>query len=454
MLQITEKNTSGLTRELELVVNASTVEEKLQEHLNELSPKVSIRGFRPGKAPMEIVRKQHGRNGLSTVMQPLMSQLCNDVVVERKERQYSKISYYLPEKWDDDLLAGQDISVRLEYEVYPEFETLPFTEFKVERVIYDVTEEVVESYLKQMAGDAALFEQPTDSGTAELGDRLTVSFDIKSDGKKVDELSTENSHIILGQSNTLNQLDSELTGKSVGEYFISSITLPTELVGSEYAGKDVEIEIHVIKLEKKKDFKVDDELLKRFNCKDESELRDFIKKQIEENLQYRSNQDAKDELSEQLLAKHEFMVTDAMVDMEVESGWNDYKHMIESDSSSVAGDPLTESEYDKKWRGHFEQKLRLTIILMAYAEKFDIKVTEQELRNSIQSSIMNHANPTAMKEYLDIDVNLLDYSRLLNASLIIQKALDYIYEHIEITDKKIDSSDVTVTEQENTETEV
>ena len=304
--KITEINTEGLKRVLEVVVNATAVEEKLEKHLTELSPKVSIRGFRPGKAPKTIIRKQHGRSGLNTVIQPLMTKICNDVIVERKERQFSQVLYILPEKWDDNLLAGQDISVRLEYEVYPEIEPQAFSEFKIERVIYDVTEDVIDSMLRQLSGDGELFEVQADGGTAEKGDRLTVSFDFKADGKKIDRLSAEEFPIILGQAAIHKEVDNQLLGTKVGEYRNVTITLPEDFSEPAYAKKEVEIEIHVLKLEKLKKILVDDALLEKFKCKDEAELRSHIKSQLEKNMQFRANQSAKEDLANQLLAKHEF----------------------------------------------------------------------------------------------------------------------------------------------------
>ena len=302
-MQIVEKNTEGLTRELEIVVTATTVEEKLDEHLTELRSRAAIRGFRPGKAPMNLIRKQHGKSSLNTVIQNLMNQLCNDVIKERKERQYTRVSYHLPEKWDEDLLAGQDISVSLAYEVYPEIDLKPFSEFKVKRTIYEITDEDINSSIMRIAGQDELFEKRADGGPAENGDRLKVSFDVKADGKKVDELSVEDLPIVLGDSNPIKEVDNVLIGANVGEYRKTLVTLPEDFGNKKFANKEVEIEIHVLELEKKKEFKIDDQLAQRLGCKDEAELRKLMKQRLEENFQSQSNQVAKNELSEQLLTK-------------------------------------------------------------------------------------------------------------------------------------------------------
>ncbi len=449
-MQIVEKNKEGLTRELEVVVAAAMVEEKLQEHLIELRPKAVIRGFRPGKAPMDVIRKQYGKSGLNTVIQTLMNQLCNDVIKERKERQYSRALYYLPEKWDEDLLAGQDISVSLAYEVYPEIDLKPFAEFKVKRTVYEVTDEVINSSIMRLAGQDELFEKRANGGPAENGDRLKVSLDVKADGKKVDELSVEDLPIVLGDSNPIKEVDNALIGANVGEYRKTFVTLPEDFGNKKYANKEVEVEIHVIELEKKKEFKIDDQLAQRLSCKDESELRKLVRQRLEESFQSQSNQVAKDELSEQLLTKHEFLVTDAMIDLEVQSGWQDYQYTIENKTSSELVGDLTEEEFGKQWREYYERNLRLRLIFLAYADKYDIKVSEEELKNSLQSSISTYSNSEEMKKYFSEKKNLADYTRLLNSQLTLQKALDYIFEHVEIIDETNNSTDFEVIES-NTE---
>ena len=383
-----------------------------------------------------------------------MNQLCNDVIQERKERQYTRVSYNLPEKWDEDLLAGQDISVSLAYEVYPEIDLKPFSEFKVKRTIYEITDEDINSSIMRIAGQDELFEKRADGGPAENGDRLKVSFDVKADGKKVDELSVEDLPIVLGDSNPIKEVDNVLIGANVGEYRKTLVTLPEDFGNKKFANKEVEIEIHVLELEKKKEFKIDDQLAQRLGCKDEAELRKLMKQRLEESFQSQSNQVAKNELSEQLLTKHEFFVSDAMIDLEVQTGWQDYQYSIENKASSESAGVLTEEEFGKQWREYYERNLRLTLIFRAYADKYDIKVTDEELKNSLQSSISAYGNSEEMQKYFSEKENLAGYSRLLNSQLTLQKALDYIFEHVEIIDEKSKSSDFEVNKGDTVQTEV
>ena len=445
-MQITEKNTEGLTRELEVVVNATLVEEKLHEHLTGLNSKVSVPGFRPGKAPMNIIRKQHGRTGLNTVIQPLMSNLCNDVLKERKERQLTQVLYFLPDKWEDSILAGQDISVVLTYEVFPEIDLKPFSDFKVQRPVYEVTEDVVDSSIMQLAGYGELYEKRQEGESAQMGDRLTVSFDAKEGGKTIDQLSVEDSPIVLGQATIHREIDDELVGTKVGEYRKKVVTLPKDFWQAENAGKEVEFEIHVLDLEKKKKIEINDELAKNLGCKTVSELKTLVQERLEDSFKNQSNQAAKDALIEQLLNSHEFLVTDAMIDAELDIGWSEYKHRIEHNHSSESVKELTEDEYRSTFREFFDRKVRTSLILYAYADKYDIKVTEEEFKIAIRSVIATHPDPEAMKTYLSKSENLAEYQRFLNSRLTLQKVLDYILERIEITEEKVESKDTDITE--------
>ena len=450
-MQITEKNTEGLTRELEVVVNATLVEEKLHEHLTGLNSKVSIPGFRPGKAPMNIIRKQHGKTGLNSVIQPLMNDLCNDVLKERKERQLTQVLYFLPKKWEDSILAGQDISVVLTYEVFPEIDLKPFSDFKVPRPVYEVTEDAVNSSILQLAGYGELYEKRPEGESAQMGDRLTVSFDAKEGGKKIEQLSVEDSPVILGQATLHSEIDNELVGTKVGEYRKKVVTLPENFWQTENAGKEVEFEIHVLDLEKKKNIEINDELAQNLGCKTVSELKTLVQERLEDSFKNQSNQEAKDALTIQLLDSHEFLVTNAMIDAELDIGWREYQHRIEHNHSSESVKVLTEDEYRTTFREYFDRKVRISLILYAYADKYDIKVTEGELKNAVQSVIKTHADPEAMKAYLSKPENLAEYQRLLNSQLTLQKIWDYILERVEITEEIVESRDVNITEGDTDE---
>ena len=447
-MQITEKNVEGAKRELEIVLNAALVEEKLQEHLSGLISKASIPGFRPGKAPMDVIRNKHGRSGLYTVIKPIMTELCNQVLAERKENQLTKVLYDLPENWEESVLGGQNISVILTYEVFPEIEFKPFSEFKVYRPVYETTDEVVESSIVQLAGYGGLYEKRPDGEPAESGDRMTVSIDVKEGGKKIDELSVEDTPVILGETVDLKEVDEALVGTKVGEYRSIVVTLPEDFWQTDHAGKRVEFEIHVLDLEKKKDIEINEELAQNLGCKSVSELKTLVREHLEESFKNQSNQMAKESLTEQLLNYHEFPVAEELINAELNIAWEDYKHRIKHTESPEPIETLPEEEFRQTYREYYIRKVKLTLILYAYGDKYGIKVTEDELKNAIRAGITAQADQAAMKKYLSKPENVSEYQRLVNSQLKMQKVLDYILEHVEITDEKGDSKSEKIRERD------
>ena len=176
-MQVTETLNSGLKREIKVTVPASDMEARLMKRLADVKDKVRINGFRPGKVPVQHLRKVYGKSFMAEVVNEILTNSTRTIIAERGEKaaMQPEVKMTEDEKEAEKILAGgADFEFELAYEVIPAIEIKDVSGIKVTRKVYDVPEDEIEEQVKRVAESARSYE-PKD-GKAEDGDRVTIDY--------------------------------------------------------------------------------------------------------------------------------------------------------------------------------------------------------------------------------------------------------------------------------------
>jgi trigger factor len=156
-MQVNETLSEGLKRGLTVTIPASELDSRLSDRLDQLKNRVRIKGFRPGKVPVNHLRRVYGKAAMAEIVEGLIGEKSREVISERGERaaMQPKVAMTEDEKAALDVLEGRaDLTFTLEYEVLPTYELGNFKGLKIERPIVDVTDEEVDERLTQVAESA------------------------------------------------------------------------------------------------------------------------------------------------------------------------------------------------------------------------------------------------------------------------------------------------------------
>ncbi len=217
-MQVTETLNSGLKREIKVTVPASDMEERLMKRLVDVKDKVRINGFRPGKVPVQHLRKVYGKSFMAEVVNEILTNSTRTIITERGEKaaMQPEVKMTEDEKEAEKILAGGvDFEFELAYEVIPAIEVKDVSGIKVTRKVYDVPESEIEEQVKRVAESARSYE-PKD-GKAEAGDRVTMDFVGKIDGEPFAGGQGSDQPLVLGSKEFIPGFEDQLIGVKAGD---------------------------------------------------------------------------------------------------------------------------------------------------------------------------------------------------------------------------------------------
>ena len=186
-MQVTETLNSGLKREIKVTVPARDLEAKLMARLSDAKNKVRINGFRPGKVPVQHLRKVYGKSFMAEVVNEILSTSTREILSDRGEKASMQPEVVMTEdeKEAEKILAGNaDFEFQLNYEVIPAIEIKDFAGIAVTRQVYDVPEADIDEQVRKVTADAREYEPK--KGKAELWDKVTIDYLGKVDGEPFD----------------------------------------------------------------------------------------------------------------------------------------------------------------------------------------------------------------------------------------------------------------------------
>ncbi len=263
-MQVTETLNSGLKREIKVTVPASDLEAKLMARLSEAKNKVRINGFRPGKVPVQHLRKVYGKSFMAEVVNEILSTSTREILSDRGEKAAMQPEVVMTEdeKEAEKILAGNaDFEFQLNYEVIPAIEIKDFSGIEVTRQVYDVPEADIEEQVRKVTADAREYEQK--KGKAELWDKVMIDYLGKVDGEPFDGGAAEDSGLVLGSGQFIPGFEEQLVGVKAGDEKTVSLTFPENYQATHLAGKDATFDVKVKEVSKPDSTEINDEVAKK-----------------------------------------------------------------------------------------------------------------------------------------------------------------------------------------------
>src|SRR5208337_3111357 len=244
-MQVTETLSHGLKREYDIFLPASDLAEKLNGQLVDLKAKVRINGFRPGKVPVEHLRRVYGKSVMADVVQEAIANANKKIVDDNKLRLAREPKVEMPTDQsviEAALEARGDLNFKVALEVLPVFEVGDLSQISLERLVADVEDADLDAALDRLAGERRVDTDKPEGATAEIHDRVTVAFD--------------------GSINFIPGFEDQLIGAVVGEKRTIHATFPENYAVSALAGQTGDFDVTVKAVAKCEDLAIDDEFAK------------------------------------------------------------------------------------------------------------------------------------------------------------------------------------------------
>jgi trigger factor len=449
-MQVTETLAEGLKREFAVVVPAAELDGRLVTRLATLKDEVRIKGFRPGKVPVNHLRRLFGKSAMAEIVQNVVNEVARNTLTERGERAAMQPDFKLPEdeKQADKVLAGEaDLTYTMHYEILPTVELKDFKSISVERLVAEVKPEEIEEDLKRLAENQRSFT-PKD-GKSAAGDRVTVSYLGKVNGEPFEGGADENAVIRLGSSQLIPGFAEQLEGVSAGEEKTINVTFPENYGAAKLAGKPATFDIKVKEVAAPDELKIDDDLAKRVGLDSLDKLRDAVRQQLQNQYTMLSRQKLKRQLLDQLDEQHKFDLPATMVDQEFENIWRQVSGELTQTGKTFETEGTTEAAARADYRKIAERRVRLGLVLSEIGERNKIVVTDEESQRGLAAYLRQF--PGQERQMLEYYRKTPEALASVRAPIFEEKVVDFLLELVKVKERTV-SRDELVKETEDADT--
>src|SRR5262245_1797714 len=282
-MQVTETSTSGLKRELKVVIGQGELGERFQSRIGEVKDTVQLKGFRKGKVPESHIKKLFGRSVMAEVVQQAIDEASRKAISDRNERPAHQPTIGFgddnKEQMEKVLTGEGDLAYTLSFEVLPNITITDLSALKLEREIAEVGEEAVEKALADLQNASTKYEAEADRAAA-MGDQIKVQYVGRIDGTEFEGGRADDTEFILEQGRLIPGLVEGLVGVKAGEERVVPAKFPDDYGHKELAGKAAEFTVAVKEVAKPVRPESNDEFAKTLGAQSIQQLKDMLRGRI------------------------------------------------------------------------------------------------------------------------------------------------------------------------------
>ena len=360
-MQITETVNEGLRREFKITIAADDLDERLTGKLTEMAPRVHLRGFRPGKAPVSFLKKTYGKSMMGEVVEEAVSQSSQQAIKDHELKPAFPPRVDLVSELQQVVDGTADLEFTVKVDLMPEFELADVSKLKVERLTSEVTDAEVEDAVTRLAEQARTYSMR--EGGAEKGDVLVIDFTGRINGEEFEYGKATDFNLTIGSGQLIPGFEDQLTGAKAGEDRVVKAPFPADYPNEKLASQDAEFEVKVKEVKRPDELIVDDELAKRFGVDSLASLRDRVRDQLKNDFARASRLHLKRRILDALDQAHGFSLPPTMVEGEFEGIWKQVQAEMNREGKTAADEGKTDEELKKEYHDIAERRVRLGLVL-------------------------------------------------------------------------------------------
>jgi trigger factor len=431
-MQITETLNEGLKREYQITISGSDLESRVTGKLEEARPDIQMKGFRKGKVPMALLRKQFGPRLMGEAMQEAVDGAMQGHLDETGDRPAMQPDVRMV---NEDWKEGDDIVVALAYEKLPEIPEVDYKSISLERMAVTPADADIDEALSNLAANVQNFE--TKKGKAADGDQIVIDFVGKLDGEPFEGGAAEDYPLVLGSNSFIPGFEDQLVGVKKGDEKALDITFPENYGAAHLAGKAVVFDVTVKEVKKPVPAEVDDELAKKYGA----ESLDALKGQISERLKAEYTGAARAVMKRKLLDQLDEKVTFDLPASLVDAEANQIAHQLwHEEHPEVHGHDHDAIEPTEEHRKLAERRVKLGLLLAELGQKNEVKVSDAEMTQAIMTQARQY--PGQERAFFEFIQKNQAAQQQIRAPLFEDKVVDFIFEMAEVTEKEVSKDDL------------
>lgn len=420
----------GLKRSLTVELPIDIFKKKADQVLQKMAPQVAIDGFRKGKVPLSILRKQFGANASSDAVNEIVNETLSDALTKVKSTPAAQ-----PMITKVDSENKTNFSYTVEFEVFPEIKVGDFSKLKIDQTTVKITkadeDRTMEGLKEQSIEYKAVKRKSKD------GDRLSIDFKGLIDGKVFEGGEATNFNIVLGKGSMIAGFEEGLTDVVADKAVTLDLVFPKEYHAPQLAGKAVVFEVKINEVASPKVPTLDAKFAKKFGEKDMDALQKSMKEQMRVEIDNRLSNQNKDAIFNALLMANEFDVPQGSVDNEARNLLSEMEARMEQQGMPSKGGSLPASTFN----GEATRRVKLGLLVSQIASDNNFVASKKQLDEKLEEMSQAYGeNSQQMVDYYNEDPTRLSSIELL----VVEKMVsDLVLEKAKVTSKSKKFQEVT-----------
>ena len=429
-MQVTETLNEGLKRGYTITVTAAELDAKVQEKLLEAQPEVEIKGFRKGKVPLAILKKQFGPRILGDAMQDAIDGAMKDHFEKTGDRPalQPEVKMVGGEEWKE----GSDVVVEMTYENLPPIPAFDATGIKLEKLVVKADDAAIDEALKNLADGMKNFDDRKKGAKAKDGDQVVIDFKGSVDGELFEGGSAEDYPLVLGSKSFIPGFEEQLVGAKVGDEVSVNVSFPETYGAKHLAGKAAVFACTVKAVKEPKAAEIDDEMAKKYGAEDLAGLKAQVAQRLEAEYAGASRAVMKRALLDQLDAMVKFDLPAKLVDAEASQIAHQLWHEEHPDDHGHQHGAIDPTDEHKTLA---ERRVRLGLLLAEVGKTAEVTVTDAEMTQAVLNAARQY--PGQERQFFEFVQKNQQMQQQLRAPLFEDKVIDHIVAQAKVTETEV-----------------
>lgn len=432
-MEILSRTSDGLKRAYVVFLSQKELDGAEQIQLQQIAKRVKLHGFRPGKVPLNIIKKMYGA---SVVAESKKKAIDDTVIAIFKEEQ---LNPFLGYKYDILKEDEKGIEFEVKFELKPEVELKDMSSIELTKLVVPVTEEPINKVLENIRQHTPYWCDDVDATEVKNSGKIVVDLSIINGPKKLKKYTGE-VEIEMESPHILDVFRENLVGAKIGEVRQFSVKYPDSFGDKTLAGKNITYSANVKKILKSYIADLDDDFAKKCGYDNLEKMKEWARDYLSASYDKTSRDILKRDLMEKIAQMYDFPVPDSMVNLEQKN----IRMQLESEAKRLGKE--FNSKVEEGCTKLAVEKIRVTSVLMRLAKEYNVEATNQEIDLALRNVASMY--PGREKAVIDTYVSKPEMLHVLVASIKENKVIDILLEKVKIKEKEVSFEELKARDEE------
>ena len=421
IMKVTIENKKGLQKDLKVFIDKKTISGYMNERYDEIRKDAVIKGFRPGKVPTEILKRQFGKAVYGEVIDKVLKDTTSRALEENKIKPAGQPKIDLKSFGE-----GKDLEYIISVTELPKIDVSSLNKIQIDDYELKIDNSETDKRISQIAKSQNNFKDADEKYNAKTSDLVVFDYKATVDGNDFEGNEGKNTQLVLGKDLFIKGFDKQLEGVKKNDTKKVEVNLPENYPKKELINKKAIFNCKIISVKNPEEVKINDDFAKTLGAKDLNNLKELISNQINEEFKNSLDLITKKQILEQIEKEKLDDLPQNLIEQEVQIL-----------SQGMKEDELKDNK--KSIEKKAQKRIKSGLILNAFGEKNNIKVSQEEVNTEIQKQLrMMPGQEKMVKEYYEKNPSAIDGIR---GSIYEDKIINEIKKTAKVNKKSISISE-------------